>query len=418
MCIDTPLDLLNVLDRVQLLSPEQASEAARELLPHFDSAFALGKYLVEVDWLTSYQLRMILADRADDLLVGPFQILDQIGEGGVSEVFKAWDTQNGRVVALKVLREHFAGHTGMIHQFQRELKAVTLLSHPNIIKTYDAQQDGSIHYLAMEFIEGMDLARYVREHGPLTVEQACDYARQTAQGLQHAHQAGLVHRDIKPANLFLLHPPLPTSETRDRRGSEPVVKIIDWGLARCVREPGQPAHVVHADSGTDMEKRSLIGTADFVAPEQARDATLADIRADIYSLGCSLFYLLTGRPPFEGTSVMQKVLQHQESEAPSLKPLRADVPDELDTLIRRMMAKNPQDRFAIPLLLVAPLRRFTSLTSSGGTSLLSGGSLVRTAAAPGTLLNLPRPLTQSNLTRPSTDGTLQRPATSGTGKRS
>jgi serine/threonine-protein kinase len=190
-----------------------------------------------------------------------------------------------------------------------------------------------------------------------------------------------------------------------------VVKIIDWGLARCVRDPGTPANgAPQPGSCTDLEKRSLIGTADFVAPEQARDPTLADIRADIYSLGCSLFYLLTGKPPFEGTSVMQKLLQHQEAEPPSLKKVRPDVPEDLDTLIRRMMAKDPSDRFAIPLLVVAPLRRFTALaTGCVSTSLLGGNHLIQ-PAAPGTALNLPRPLTQTSLTRPGSD-----PHGSGTG---
>jgi serine/threonine-protein kinase len=402
---------------VQLLSPEQADEAARELLPLFDHAEKLGNYLVEVDWLTPFQLAMLLADRADELLIGPYQVLECLGEGGVSKVFKAWDTQNGRIVALKVLRQHHSSDSAMIHQFQRELKAITLLSHPNIIKTYEAEGDGPIPYLAMEFIEGMDLARFVQQFGTLTVEQTCDYGRQVAQGLQHAHQMGLVHRDIKPANLFLLNPPLPSSGPQERRGPEPVVKIIDWGLARCVRDPGEPGHVMHADSGTDLEKRSLIGTADFVAPEQARDPTLADIRADIYSLGCSLFYWLTGQPPFQGTSVLQKLLQHQESDPPSLKQLRPDVPDELDTLIRRMMAKDPRDRFAIPLLVVAPLRRFTVLSGVSASTSLLGGAATHHPPAPGTLLNLPRPLTQTSLTRPETDGNLARPTTNGAGKR-
>jgi serine/threonine-protein kinase len=411
MCIDSPLSLLDVLRRVQLLSPEQADEAARELLPHFNSAESLGEYLVEVDWLTPYQLQMLLAGQVHELVIGPFQIIDRLGEGGVSEVFKAWDTEHGRIVALKVLRQHLAGHSEMVHQLQRELQAITLLSHPNIVKTYEAQHDGSIHYFAMEYIEGMDLDRFVRQVGPLTIPEACDYVRQVAQGLQHAHHMGLVHRDVKPANLFLLNPPLPSPGTQERRAPDSIVKIIDWGLARCLRDPETPSKGTYpATDEEDIEKRTLIGTADFVAPEQARDPTLADIRADIYSLGCSLFFLLTGQPPFQGTSVMQKLLQHQESPPPSAKSLRAEVPDELDTLLRRMMAKDPRDRFAIPLLLVAPLRRF----SACGATVLGGSRLL--PAAPGTALNLPRPLTQSNLARPGTDANTGQPAGNGAGK--
>jgi serine/threonine protein kinase len=409
MSIDTVDTLLDVLRRVQLLSPEQADEVARELAPHYSCPERLGEYLVEVEWLTAYQLQLLLAGQWDDLLIGSYQILDRLGEGGVSEVFKAWDTLRGRLVALKVLRQHLAGHSELVHQLQCELHAITRLSHPNVIRTFDAQREGEFHYFAMEYVEGMDLDRFVREVGPLSVEQACDFARQVAQGLQHAHQVGLVHRDIKPANLFLLHPPLPTpAGFPARRGPDPVVKIIDWGLARCTRNANDNRVGSREETdATESEKKCLIGTADYVAPEQAQDPTLADIRADVYSLGCTLYFLLTGQPPFSGPTLMQKLLQHQEATPPSLKPTRPDVPDELDALVKRMLAKNPTDRFSIPLLLVAPLRRFMT----------GGAGLSRpVASAPGTALNLPRPGTQTNLQRPGTHTSLARPGVNGNGK--
>jgi serine/threonine-protein kinase len=404
MLIDSVDTLLAVLRRAEVLTPEQADEAARELGPLYTDPVALGEYLVEIDWLTAYQLQLLLLGRWDQLTVGPYQILDRLGEGGVSEVFKAWDTQRGRVVALKVLRQHLVEAPDALHQFQRELQAVTRLSHPNIVKTYDAHQVGGLHYFAMEFVEGMDLHKFVQQVGPLPVEQACDYARQVAQGLQHAHQSGLVHRDIKPANLFLLHPPLPAQQPGARRGPDPVVKVIDWGLARCLRDPAEVAAEV--ESG-QTRKGILIGTADYIAPEQARDACLVDIRGDIYSLGCSLYFLLTGRPPFAGGSLMQKLLQHQEAEPPSVRQLRPDVPEELDGILRKMLAKHPDDRFQIPLLVVAPLRRFCP----GALGL--AGSLIRPASGinlggPGSSPVL-RPPSSSSLARPASSTNLPRP---------
>jgi eukaryotic-like serine/threonine-protein kinase len=197
----------------------------------------------------------------------------------------------------------------------------------------------------------------VRKIGPLPLEMACDYIRQAAQGLQHAHQLGLVHRDVKPANLFLLHPPLPPEPgAPPRRAPDPVVKIIDWGLARLKPAEGQSAVVV---ADLEAEKGALIGTADYIAPEQARDACLADIRADIYSLGCTLFFLLAGRPPFPGRSLMQKLLQHQAATPPSVRDLRPEVTGELDAVVQKMMAKQAEERYQIPLHVVGALHRFT-----------------------------------------------------------
>jgi serine/threonine-protein kinase len=223
-----------------------------------------------------------------------------------------------------------------------------------------------------------------------------------AQGLQHAHQLGLVHRDIKPANLFLLHPPLPGSNGASfngtlRRGPDPVVKVIDWGLARMLPRDGE-----EANHDTEAEKGLLIGTADYIAPEQAQDASIVDTRADIYSLGCTFYYLLTGRPPFPGTSLMQKLVQHQEAEPEPVQKLRPDLHDEVAAVVQRMMAKKPADRFQIPLLVVAPLRRFCPGAAS------ANGSLIRpTASANGTV---PKPAT--SIAVPAAGGPPNRPPSS------
>ena len=358
MPIDSVETFLTILQRMQVLTPQEVQEATRELGPHFSDPRDLADYLTEIAWLTEFQVRLLFSDRWEELTIGPYLILDRLGEGGVSEVFKAWDTVKGRTVALKVLHQHLTDRSAALREFQRELQAVTRLSHPNIIDTYDAHQLGALHYFAMEYVEGLDLDRYVRQSGPLPIERACEYIRQVAQGLQHAHQLGLVHRDIKPANLFLVNPPSSSPPTPGRRAPEPVVKILDWGLARVRADAGGSADLAGMD--LDTEKGLLIGTADYIAPEQARDPCLVDIRADIYSLGCTLYFLLTGQPPFPGVSLMQKLLQHQDAERPQVRAARPDVPEELAVVVQRMMARRHEERYAIPLLVVGALRHFVA----------------------------------------------------------
>ncbi len=190
MPIDSVDTLLALLQRMQVITHQEVQEVARELRPHFDDPLDLARYLVEIEWLTDYQVHLLFTERWGELAIGPYVILDRLGEGGVSEVFKAWDTKRGRTVALKVLRQHLSDQTAALREFQRELQTVTRLSHPNIIKTFDANQVGALHYFAMEFVEGLDLDRHVRTMGSLAIPQACDYIRQVALGLQHAASAG------------------------------------------------------------------------------------------------------------------------------------------------------------------------------------------------------------------------------------
>jgi serine/threonine-protein kinase len=254
------------------------------------------------------------------------------------------------------------------------------------------------------------------------VEQACEYVRQAGQGLQHAHQLGLVHRDIKPANLFLLHPPTQGRRVEvldgglPRRGPDPVVKVLDWGLARLMRAPGEAGDAPRTFTPSDSlvaEKGKLIGTADYIAPEQARDPSLVDTRADIYSLGCAFFYLLTGRPPFTAGTLMQKLLQHQEEPPPPIQSLRPDVPDEVAAALAKMMAKKPEDRLQIPLLVVAALRRFSSAAPTPP-GVLRPSVLTQNGAAPrpGSAMNLSRPGSSLDVTKPGSAFDLNRPASS------
>jgi len=380
MSIDSVMTLVEALRYERLLTQSQLDQLTEEVLADFDSPQALARSLVQHGWLTVYQINHLFEDRAQDLVIGPYCILDRLGEGGVSEVYKAWDTRRYRPVALKVLREDLRSEPDAVRQFERELQAVTRLTHPNIVRTFDADRIGNTHYFAMEFVEGTDLGKVVQLSGPLPVGEACDYIRQVASGLQYTHTMGLVHRDIKPANLFLITPPgydKPAPGVAWKRPADPVIKILDWGLAR-LQVPGEAPEPV----STGSEKGMLIGTADYIAPEQASDPHLVDIRADIYSLGCTFYYLLTGQPPFPGSSLMQKILLHQQAEPPPIRSVRPDVPEELASILQKMVAKQPESRYQIPLAVSVPLRRFCQ--AGTGTSANGTTSRPATASANGT----------------------------------
>jgi serine/threonine-protein kinase len=372
MHIDSVTTLVEALRYGRLLSPAQLDALTEEVLADFDSPQSLARSLIQLDWLTVYQVNHLFEGHGQDLVIGPYCILDRLGEGGVSEVYKAHDRKKHRLVALKVLRQDLLSQDDAVRQFEREQQAVTRLNHPNVIKTYDADQAGATRYFAMEFIEGTDLGKVVQLSGPLGAREACDCIRQVAAGLQHAHQLGLVHRDVKPANLFLVHPPgcgQPTPGQTWKRPANPVIKIIDWGLARMQHAPdgAQPADA-SAPCSPNREEGMLVGTADYIAPEQARDPRLVDIRADIYSLGCTFYFLLTGRPPFPGTSLMQKLVQHQQAEPTPVRELRPELPEELAAIVHKMLAKQPESRYQIPLAVAVPLRRFCEAASSPGPS--------------------------------------------------
>jgi HEAT repeat protein/tRNA A-37 threonylcarbamoyl transferase component Bud32 len=279
-----------------------------------------------------------------------------LGIGGMGAVYQAEHLLMERPVALKVLNRELIDKPATIERFRREVRAAARLTHPNIVAAFDAEQAGDVHFLVMEYVEGVSLARRVTELGPLPVAEACDYVRQAALGLQHAHERGMVHRDIKPQNLMLTP------------GGQ--VKILDFGLARFVME-SVPAGAMLAAAGAPAAPQSeagpakpltqtgiVMGTPDYIAPEQARDSHLADIRADMYSLGCTLYDLLAGHAPFPEGNAVQKVKAHLAQTPKPLKDLRHDVPPELVKIVERMMAKDPEERFQTPVEVAAALTPF------------------------------------------------------------
>src|SRR5262245_6352837 len=314
----------------EVLEPSQVAELARLPEANDPDPRALAKVLLQRRLLSKYQVNLVAQGKGKELRVGPYLLLDKLGEGGMGQVFKARHTHMSRVVALKLIRKEKLANPDSVKRFYQEVQAAAQLHHPNIVIAYDAGPAGpagSTHYFAMEYVEGVDLSRQVKESGPLPVAAACEYARQAALGLQHAHERGLIHRDIKPHNLLL-----------SQSASGPVVKVLDMGLARLA---GQ------GETGL-TQTGQVLGTPDYLAPEQAFDSRKADIRSDIYSLGCTLYFLLTGRPPFSGETLTQVLLKHQMEQAAPLVSLRRDIPPALQSVIATMMAKDPSQRFQTP----------------------------------------------------------------------
>jgi eukaryotic-like serine/threonine-protein kinase len=282
-----------------------------------------------------------------------YRIVRQLGTGGMGVVYQAEHRLLERTVALKVISRELTRDPQAVKRFRQEVKAAGRLAHPNIVTAHDADQAGELHFLVMEFVDGISLARLVERKGPLPVAQACHVIRQAALGLQHAFEQGMVHRDVKPHNLMLT-----------RKGQ---VKILDFGLARFAQQPGDtPASTPRPPTaGRPITLAGMIlGTPDYIAPEQAGDARSADTRSDVYSLGCTLYHLLAGWPPFCGDSSMEKVLAHLDTTPVPLGQVRDDVPPKLAAVVERMMAKDPPGRYQTPAEVAAALAPFTRPVSA------------------------------------------------------
>jgi serine/threonine protein kinase len=297
----------------------------------------LARDLVQRGLLTAYQVRRLWKGRGPELFLSQYVLMDRLGEGGMGEVFRARHTRLDRDVALKVMRKEKMANPEAVKRFRREIRAAASLAHENVVRAYDADQSGDVHFFAMEFVDGTTLDRLVRDQGPLPVADACEYVRQAALGLQHAFEQGLTHRDVKPANLLV-----------DKVG---VVKISDLGLV-LVGDPdtGEP--------GSRITKEGLtVGTPDYVAPEQARNPRAADVRADIYALGCTLYYLLQGEVPFPGGTATEKMLRHARETVPV--PTREGIPPALLAMLAKMTAKKPEDRYQTPADVAAALAPYS-----------------------------------------------------------
>jgi serine/threonine protein kinase len=312
----------------------------------------LARAIVHEGLLTRFQADQILQGKWRRFTIGKYKVQEKLGSGGMGSVYLCEHLLIHRRVALKVLPTAKAEDPSSLERFYREARAVAALDHPNIVRAYDFGQEGELHFLIMEYVEGADLSKLVRERGPLPVALACEYVCQAALGLNHAHENGLVHRDIKPQNLIL---------TRTGPGGQAVVKITDFGLARFVTETDLSGPItVTADGNWHLTATgAFLGTPAYMAPEQAYDAGRVDIRADIFSLGCTLFYLLTRSSPYPGRTLKEKLTAWRGAPTP-VCALRPEVPPGLADVLARAMVREPAGRYPTPAELVAALRPFVA----------------------------------------------------------
>ena len=301
----------------------------------------LSEGLVNADLLTPWQSRKLLAGKGKGFYLGNYRLLRPLGRGGMGVVFLAQHTVMNRLMALKILPSEASKDARRIERFKEEARASAKLEHPNIVQAYDySESDGKL-FIVMEYIEGIDLHRAVARDGVMSPAESLDAMIQTTDALVHAHQRGIVHRDIKPSNLLLRN--------------DGVIKVSDMGLAR----------IGYTANRSDSPNR-LTGTADFIAPEQAIDSQTSDARADIYSLGCTWYFLLVGKPPYVGSNVAQRLAKHQTAPIPKVSDARSDCPSSVCTLIQRMMAKRPTERPASAAELLTQLKRIAGSKPDGG----------------------------------------------------
>ncbi len=361
-------NLVEVLRESTLLEPAQLAEL-EELAPQYTDPRALAWLLLDRGWVTSHQINQLILRRTASLFHGPYVVLDRLGEGGMGQVLKGQHRESRQVVALKVPRTEVVANPEEARLFWWERQALSRLAHPNIVSLQSAEAESEKPFIALEFLPGTDLEALVQQTGPLSPGRASVFLRQAALGLEHARQRNLIHRDIKPANLIVVSGQWSVASSRVASGKglgvsedqttlsppatshQPLatLKVLDWGLAD-VRP--------RSAEGSPLAANEMVGTADYMAPEQASEPHTADIRSDIYSLGCTAYFLLTGQPPFAGCSLAEKLVRHTLKEPPPLEQFRSDLPTGLADVVRKMMRKNPADRYQTPAEVAAALAPF------------------------------------------------------------
>lgn len=311
--------------------PPQEIEALRQSTPQDalqQDCKPLSLKLVQRGKLTDYQAACLSRGDLDAVVFREYIALDQIGQGGMAVVFRGVHSESGKIVAIKLAVSDGTNDKEQAYRFEREVIAASKLSHPNIVVAYDSVHTDERNYLVMEYVDGPTLEGYVEKNGPLPLDEALDYLYQAACGLEHAHFKRMVHRDIKPDNMLI--------------ASDGTLKILDMGLVRFDDRPGMDKRPEEIERLTQMG--TMLGTADYMSPEQSADPRQADYRADIYSLGCTFYFMLTGRPPYCRDTTMGTLMAHQTEPIPDLRQERNDIPDEVQAFFERMVAKNTRNR--------------------------------------------------------------------------
>jgi serine/threonine protein kinase len=348
-------DYCSLLAKSKLLPLEEIESLHAQWRAHSrgtdEHVESFRKFLVAQRALTEYQAALIQRGRADNFFLGGYKILDRIGKGQMGGVYKAVHNL-GQIVALKILPASSAKNPHVLGRFQREARLLTQLDHPNVVRAFQVGESNGVYFIVMECLEGETLDEVLSRRKRLPSAEAARLVRQALGGLQHLHERRMVHRDLKPSNLMLTPAPGKSETTLSA-----TVKILDIGLGRELFDEFTPEGQVETQLTVEG---AVLGTPDYLAPEQARDARTADTRADLYSLGCVLYHCITGRPPFPDPSLMSQMLKHATEMPAPLASLGPDVTVDLQPVLDRMLAKSPNDRFATPAEAAEALARFVS----------------------------------------------------------
>ncbi|MEO1616143.1 MAG: serine/threonine-protein kinase [Planctomycetota bacterium] len=348
MSVPSPEKFLELVEKSRLVDATKAGRLLEKVREHFEGglppdAKSLAKIFKKRGLLTDWHIEKLLTGKYKGFFLGKYKLMGHIGTGGMSSVYLAEHVKLQDQRAIKVLPKKRVADSSYLARFQLEAKAIASLNHPNIVLAYDIDNEGDVHYIVMEYVDGLDLQALVKRDGPLDPSTAADVIAQAARGLQHAHDNGVIHRDVKPANLLL--------------DSKHVIRLLDMGLALMGAED--------EESLTVANNENVLGTADYLAPEQALNSHSVDHRADIYGLGCTMYFLLTGQPPFNQGTLAQRIAMHQKEMPQPLRNLRGDIPGELEGICVKMIQKQPEYRYQTAGDVAEVLERFTAKVPKG-----------------------------------------------------
>ncbi len=352
--------LVELVQKSQLAEPEVLEKALDEIraagggeLPN--SPVDLAKALQKKKLITRWHSEKLLQGKYKGFFLGKHKLLGHIGSGGMSSVYLAEHMKMHDLRAIKVLPQSKLGKSSYLARFQQEAKAIASLNHPNVVRAHDIDNQGDTHYIVMEYVDGDDLQTIVKKNGPLPFDKVAEYIAQAAQGLQHAHEVGLIHRDVKPANVLI--------------NSAGKVKLLDLGLALFADDE-------QASLTIDFNDK-VLGTADYLAPEQALNSHKVDHRADQYGLGCTMYFLLTGQPPFPDGTIAQRIAKHQKEMPTEIRKIRAKCPGELEGICWKLMQKDPKFRYANSAQVAEVLQQWLAKYRVNQKVAVGGGSSVR-----------------------------------------